>query len=310
MSGISFPHAFNTAIIVPGRRAFNTAVDATLSAVDATMNVLDSKCRSAYLDKIGMGIFRFFKSYGNEPKDLAKVVSVTGAWTAAICEDRGAFTGWETAKKVSDFAKQAKCFLSFAGIWKQSAKIVNELSVFRARKASQVPSEVLIQLEDQPPVQNNRDHFLVNIFTLSGLKALIGSSSTAYSAIFDSISLFSALGLVSSKTRFFEVMKTGNCMATILGASLRFGKEGYQLHGQYGQGGFRSTSTLKSTIQLLEHAFVFALGALPFTPWFKECSVISQSSTMLRLSTATVITNLFHKHIPASLGFQQATDAN
>lgn len=306
MSAIySFPSAFNRAVIVPGRHALNTTVDSAIFVVDAALGVMGQGCRTLYLDKIGAVAFRFFRSYGNAPKDLAKVICVVGTWTAAICGKRGAFDGQETAKKVSAFAKQAKCFLSFAGIWKQSANIFGDLAVFRAR--TQEPNEPLIEFDERPD-HDPRDHFLINIFTVPGLKAIINNGSAMCSTIFESVSLFSVLGLVSSKTRFFEVMRTGNCVATILGASLRFGGEGYQLRGQYGQRRLRSTSALESTVKLIEHAAVLALGGLPLTPWFKNSSGDLRDRVMLGFSTAAVITNLFHKHIPASLGFQQAAN--
>jgi hypothetical protein len=246
-----------------------SAVSGILHAVVSPLSYAYKKsgdlCHIVYLDRIAEAAFRFFQSYGNSPKDFAKVLQVLGSWIEIVCDGKAPIN--ETARKVSDFAKQAKCFLSLAGLCTQFADTVGELSIKGLSEAE-------------------------------GLKKMVGKCTGLYSSVFDSISLLSAFELVSPNTRAFRALKLGNSLSTILGATVRLRDDTYKLHSA----GVRSRDGWKSAIKLIGNSAVFALGILPLSSSFKNCR--AGNSIMLRLSTVTVITNLIDKHIPASLSDQ------
>lgn len=236
-----------------------------ISPVSYTYKELSRLCCMLYLDKAAETAFRFFHSYGNSPKDLAKVLQVLGSWTVIICDRKGAPN--ETAQKVSSFAKQAKCFISLAGLPAQFSKTTGVCPEPSAQKVS-----------------------------ARSLEKIIGDCSGLYNSMFDSVSLLSALGLVSSKTRVFEVLQLGNSFSTTLGAFQRLKGDTYQLRRKE----VTSRERWQNIVKLIGNFTVLALGALPLSNGFKNCSALAKNSIMLRLSTITVITNLLDKHIPAS----------
>lgn len=218
--------------------------------------------------------FRFFKSYGDEPKDFAKAFQVLGEWTVVFCEKKSTFKGFETAQKVAAFSKQAKCFLSFSGICTQLVKARDALA----------------------PLQNQQGR---TIFTATALKTVIDKGTGLCASAFDTITLLSSLGLISSKNKHMSAIKVGNCIATVLGAISRLGSDANHLRGEYAQGNLRSRTSWEKTVSIVGNVAVFSLGALPLLERFKGYK--ADKNFFLKLSTASVLSTLFSKHIPRSL---------
>lgn len=224
--------------------------------------------------------FRIFKSYGDEPKDLAKAFQVLGEWSVVFFEKKSAFKGLETAQKVAAFSKQAKCFLSFSGICTQLVKARDAIV------SQQEPKTLQIQQER-------------TIFTATTLKTVIDKGTGLCASAFDTITLLSFLGFISSKNKHVSTLKIGNCIATVLGATARLGSDANHLRGEYAKEGLRSRSSWEKTVSIVGHIAVLSLGALPLLEHFKGYK--TDKSSFLMLGTASVLSTLFSKHIPRSL---------
>lgn len=236
-----------------------------ISPVSHTYKGLGRLCCMLYLDKVAETAFRFFHSYGNSPKDLAKALQVLSCWTVIICDKKGSPN--ELAQKVSSFAKQAKCFISLAGL---PAQFSRTTGMYLEPSAKNVPAR--------------------------SLEKILGDCAGLYNSVFDSVSLLNALGFVSSKTKVYEVLQFGNGLSTTLGSLQR-------LKGDTGQLRKKEVALreqVQNIVKLIGNLAILALGALPFSSGFKNCSAHVQNSIMLRLSTIVVITNLLDKHIPAT----------
>ncbi|KAG6558849.1 hypothetical protein RHABOEDO_000415 [Candidatus Rhabdochlamydia oedothoracis] len=213
--------------------------------------------------------FKFFKSYGDEPKDLAKLFQVFSEWAVVLCKNKSTFKGFETAQKVAAFSKQAKCFLSFSGICTQLVKARNAL----------VP---LIEQE--------------RTFTATALKTVIDQGTGLCASAVDIITLLNLLGFISSKNKYMSAIKIGNCIATVLGAISRLGSDANNLQEEYAQGRLVSRASWKKTVSILGHVAVFSLGALPLLERFKGYKPLDKNF-FLKLSTVSVLSTLFNKHI-------------
>ncbi|MGL5626652.1 MAG: hypothetical protein ACRDDW_03920 [Candidatus Rhabdochlamydia sp.] len=232
--------------------------------------------------------FNFFKSYGDAPKDLAKAFQVMGEWVVIICEKKGALNGLNTAQKVATFAKQAKCFLSFSGICSQLVKAKDALaSLIR-------PQQVMNGELPGAHAQQRR-----GFFTVRSVKTLIEQGSGLCASAFDSITLLSVLGIMSSKNKYLPAIKIGACVATILGASMRLGSDTGGLYGEYAQGRFRSRNNWENAISLTGNAAILVLGAIPLLINFKGYK--PTNNLILKLGTISVLSTLINKHIPRSL---------
>lgn len=239
------------------------------------------------LNKAAQIGFNFFKSYGDAPKDLAKAFQVIGEWVVIICEKKGVLNGLETAQKVATFAKQAKCFLSFSGICTQLVRAKDAL-------ASLITPQH-VGNGDLPGVHAQRRGF----FTARSVKTLIEQGSGLCASAFDSITLLSVLGIMSSKNKYLPAIKIGACVATVLGASVRLGNDTGGLYGAYAQGRFRSRTNWENVISLTGNAAVLALGAIPLLINFKGYK--PSANLFLKLGTLSVLSTLINKHIPRSL---------
>lgn len=242
---------------------------AVVSPVSCVYGGLGQLCRVAYLDRVAETAFRFFRSYGNSPKDLAKAVQTLASWAVAICDKRGSPN--TEAQKVSDFAKQVKCFISLASLPAQLTQTVG------------ICPEAPEAVEQPRPAR--------------GIREIIGECTGLYSSVFDSVSLLSCFGVMSSKTRAFETLKLGNNVSTILGSVQRLKGDALEIHGH----GVRSRRGRENAVKLIGNLAVLALGFLPLLSGFKACSSLASPNIMLRISTIAVISNLLDKHIPRSL---------
>jgi hypothetical protein len=238
----------NNTVILPAQYMWKTSIQ------------LSEKAGLTKAAQIG---FRFFKSYGDNPKDLAKVFQVLGEWIIVFYKKNSAFNGLETARKIVDFSKQTKYFLSFSGICSQLVK-------------------------------------MKTVFTAGSLKGIIDTGSRLCASAFDTITLLSVLGLISSKNKYIPAIKIGACMATVLGAVAHLGSDASNLHGEYVQGRLRSRSSWEKTVSIAGHAAVFSLGALPLLERFKGYTPLDKNF-FLKLSTISALSTLFSKHIPRSL---------
>lgn len=232
--------------------------------------------------------FSLFKSYGDEPKDLAKAFQVLGEWIVVFCEKKSTFKGLETAQKVAAFSKQAKCFLSFSGICTQLVKAKDALAPLIAPR--QVPDREI------PQIRNQQER---TIFTATALKTVIDKGTGLCASAFDTITLLSILGFISPKNKHMPAIKIGNCVATVLGAISRLGSDANHLRGEYAQGSLRSRTSWEKTVSIVGHVAVFSMGALPLLERFKGYK--ADKNFFLKLGTASVLSTLFSKHIPKSL---------
>jgi hypothetical protein len=266
------PSFFNNAVIEPAQCAWKTSMR------------LSEKVGLTKAAQVG---FRFFKSYGDNPKDLAKAFQVLGEWVVVFCKKKSAFNGLETAQKIVDVSKQAKCFLSFSGICSQLVKVKTAL----VGPEHPLPNGVPHCVNPQPER---------NIFTARALKEVIDTGSGLCANAFDTVTLLSVLGLISSKNKYMPAIKIGTWIATVLGAIARLGDDGNKLHGEYAQGNLRSRNGWEKTVSIAGHAAVFSLGAFPLIDRFKGYKP-SDDNFFLKLSTISVLSTLFSKHIPKSL---------
>ncbi len=263
---------FNNAVILPAQYMWETSMQ------------LSEKVGLTKAAQIG---FRFFKSYGDNPKDLAKVFQVLGEWVVVFCKKNSAFNGLETAQKIVDVSKQAKCFLSFSGICSQLVKVKDALVGPRNPLLNGVPSQHNPQLER-------------NIFTARSLKEVIDTGSGLCASAFDTITLLSVLGFISSKNKYMPAIKIGTCVATVLGAVARLGSDASSLHGEYAEGHLRSRTGWEKTVSIVGHVAVFSLGAFPLLERFKGYTPLDKNF-FLKISTVSALSTLFSKHIPRSL---------
>ena len=266
------PSFFNNAIIVPAQCMWKTSMQ------------LSEKVGLTKAAQVG---FRFFKSYGDNPKDLAKAFQVLGEWVVVFCKKKSAFNGLETAQKIVDVSKKAKCFLSFSGICSQLVKVKTAL------------------VGPEHPLPNGAPHCANpqserNIFTARALKEVIDTGSGLCANAFDTVTLLSVLGLISSKNKYMPAIKIGTWIATVLGAIARLGSDVNDLHGGYTQGRLRSRTSWEKTVSIVGNVAVFTLGALPLLERFKVYTPLDKNF-FLKLSTVSVFSTLFSKHIPRSL---------
>lgn len=257
-----------------------TVVSPFKYAWDKSMELLEM----TGVNKAAQVSFRFFKSYGDNPKDLAKGFQVLGEWVVVFCKKKSAFNGLETAQKIVDVSKQAKCFLSFSGICSQLVKVKDAL----VGAERPIPNGRLPQHVNPPPE------------TARILKEIIDTGSGLCANAFDTITLLSVLGLISSKNKYMPAIKIGTWIATVLGAAARLGSDASSLHGEYAQGRLRSRTSWEKTVSIAGNIAVFSLGAFPLLERFKGYTPLDKNF-FLKLSTISTLSTLFSKHIPRSL---------
>lgn len=233
----------------------------------------------AGLNKVARIGFRFFKSFGDKPKDFAKLLQVLGSWVVVVCDKKGAVDASETAQKVSDFAKYAKCFLSFCGIWSQLGGSLRPQVVENGHPP---------QLQNQPAR---------NGFTSAAVKTVINTGSMLCASACDSVSLFHFLGLVSAKNKYFEGLKIVNCIATVLAMTMLLKKDAIALHGECEQGHFISRNNWENAISLIGNGVVFSFGFFPLLEKAGYWKGFLKNNN-LYFTTMSVITNFISKHVP------------